>query len=549
MPIPLAGLLGLLGGTGARVGAGIAARQAAKKTAEIGLRSASMARGVQPMTKGATAMGAAGAASAGLSAMDGVRAGANGDVAGAAVGGLGMLPGASMARNAGRAGLSALSAVGAPAFAAADAVNRTGMMGVAPSEATTPPVVQQPVTPQQPQNTQDGQPTATTADIAAEAEARRQAAAATRLDAGRTSNINGFGARAGQNYQEITADLRNMAKQGVREWQPRDLGMTEWEADNRRREIRMAYSNHPIPGKGESKVMQFDQDLQKRREAIENARVAGFNANTGAFDKALSALGQANTQSVDMADKMFSQTAMRRGQDIAAQKNLWDAQASDKTATAQLFTALGGLGGGAGAGAGAGGSGDKGATNLVDLVKKTGEVLYPDDKFDIKKRAGLANILTNAEDVQALQTLIENGGEAAGLEYLAANQGDNVRSNSLADLGVGGALKGGPLDGAWAHVKDVFGGAPHKLGNSMYEVDGEMIDEVDYRKRIGKATSDLIRNAVNSPGASPGKDASGADIMSFNEFQEAGGDFNGYNSYLKSVSASYLQDQAAFPKK
>ena len=539
MAIPLlaAGLAGL-----GRVGAGIAARQAAKKTAEVGLRSASMARGVEPMTKGAAAMGAAGAASAGLSAADGVRAGANGDVVGAVAGGLGMVPGASMARNAGRAGVSALSAVGAPAYAAADAVNRTGMTAaLTPSENTMPPVVQQPAV-QQPQSIQSEQTTTTTADTAAEAEARRQAAAATRLDAERTSNINGFGVRAGQNYQEITDDLRNLAKQGVREWQPRDSGMTEWEADNRRREIRMAYSDHPIPGKGESKVMQFDQDLQKRREAIENARVAGFNANTGAFDKALTALGQANGQSVDMADKMFGQTATRRGQDIVAQKNLWDAQSSDKTATAQLLTALGGSQGKAGGGNG------KGATNLVDLVKKTGEVLYPDDKFDTKKRAGLANILTNAEDVQALQTLIENGGEAAGLEYLAANQGDNVRSNSLAELGVGQARKGGPLDGAWAHAKDIFGGAPHKLGNSMYEVDGEMIDEVDYRKRIGKATSDLIRNAVNSQGASPGKDASGADIMSFNEFQEAGGDFNGYNSYLKSVSAGYLKDRAAFPK-
>ena len=537
MAIPLvAGLAGL-----GRVGAGIAARQAAKKTAEIGLRSASMARGVEPMTKGAAAMGAAGAASAGLSAMDGVRAGADGDAVGALAGGLGMIPGASMARNAGRAGVSALGAASARGYAAGDAVNRTGMMAMAPSEATMPPVVQQPAV-QQPQSIQSEQVTATAADTAAEAEARRQAAAATRLDAERTSNINNFGVRAGQNYQEITDELRNLAKQGVREWQPRDSGMTEWEADIRRREIRMAYANHPIPGKGEGKVLEFDQDLQKRREAIENARVAGFNANTGAFDKALSALGQANGQSVDMADKMFGQTATRRGQDIAAQKNLWDAEANDKLATAQLFTALGGLGGGKA------GGGGKGATDLVDLVKKTGEVLYPDDKFDIKKRAGLANILTNAEDVQALQTLIENGGEAAGLEYLAANQGDNVRSNSLADLGVGGALKGGPLDGAWAHVKDVFGGAPHKLGNSMYQVDGEMIDEVDYRKRIGKATSDLIRDAVNSPGASPGKDASGADIMSFNEFQEAGGDFNGYNSYLKSVSAGYLNDRAAFPK-
>lgn len=538
MAIPLvAGLAGL-----GRIGAGIAARQAAKKTAEIGLRSASMARGVEPMTKGAAAVGAAGAASAGLSAMDGVRAGVNGDAVGALAGGLGMIPGASMARNAGRAGVSALGAAGARGYAAGDAVNRTGMMAMAPSENTMPPVVQQPVASQQPQNTQGVQSTATAADTAAEAEARRQAAAATRLDAERTANINGFGVRAGQNYQEITDELRNLAKQGVREWQPRDSGMTEWEADIRRREIRMAYANHPIPGKGEGKVLEFDQDLQKRREAIENARVAGFNANTGAFDKALSALGQANGQSVDMADKMFGQTATRRGQDIVAQKNLWDAQSSDKTATAQLLTALGGSQGKAGGGNG------KGATNLVDLVKKTGEVLYPDDKFDTKKRAGLANILTNAEDVQALQTLIENGGEAAGLEYLAANQGDNVRSNSLAQLGVGQARKGGPLDGAWAHVKDIFGGAPHKLGNSMYEVDGEMIDEVDYRKRIGKATSDLIRDAVNSPGASPGKDASGADIMSFNEFQEAGGDLNGYNTYLKSVSAGYLKDRAAFPK-
>jgi hypothetical protein len=324
--------------------------------------------------------------------------------------------------------------------------------------------------------------------------------------------------------------------------------MTGWEADNRRREIRMAYSKHPIPGKGEGKVLEFDRDLQKRRESLENSRINGFGQNVTAFDKSLAALGQASGQSVDMADKMFGQTAMRRGQDIAAQKNLWDAQSNNTNATAQLLTALGGAGGGGAGGAGGGGSG-KGATNLVDLVKKTGEVLYPDDEFDIKKRAGLANILTNAEDVQALQTLIETGGEAAGLEYLAANQGDNVRSNSLADLGVGRALKGGPLDGAWAHVKDAFGGAPHKLGNSMYQVDGEMIDEMDYTKRIGKATSNLIRNAVNSPGDSPGKDANGVDIMSFNKFQEAGGSVNGYNSYLKSVSASYLKNQASFPKK
>lgn len=538
MALPLlgAGLAGL-----GRVGAGLAARKAAKKTAEVGLRSATMARGVEPMTKGAAAMGVAGAGSVGLSAGDAGRAAANGDVSGVITGGLGMLPGASMARNAGRAGAGMLSAVGAPAYAAADAVHRTGITSAStPSAPPVASVTTQPAAAQQAsqESTADTTPAA---DPNAEA-ARLQAEIAAQQDANRTSGIQAFGVGAGQNYQEITDDLRKLADQGPKQWDTSLRDMSEWEADNRRREIRMAYQNHPIPGKGEGKVLEFDSDLQKRREAIETSRISGFGQNVSAFDKSLGALGQANGQSVDMAAKMFGETTTRRGQDITAQKNLWDAQSSDKSATAQLLTALGG------SNDKAGGSGGKGATNLVDLVKKAGETLYPDNEFDLRKRAGLANILTNSEDVQALQTLIENGGEAAGLEYLAANQGDNVRSNSLAELGVGQTRKGGPIDGAWAHVKDVFGGAPHKLGNSMYEVNGEMVDEVDYRKRIGKATSDLIRTAVNSPGASPGKDASGADIMSFNEFQEAGGNLNGYNSYLKSVSASYLKDQASFPK-
>lgn len=395
MALPLvAGLAGL-----GRVGAGIAARQAAKKTAEIGLRSASMARGVEPMTKGAAAMGAAGAASAGLSAMDGVRAGVNGDAVGALAGGLGMIPGASMARNAGRAGVSALGAASARGYAAGDAVNRTGMMAMAPSEATMPPAVQQPVASQQPQNTQSEPPTATAGDTAAEAEARRQAAAAARLDAERTSNINGFGVRAGQNYQDITDELRNLAKQGVREWQPRDSGMTEWEADIRRREIRMAYANHPIPGKGEGKVLEFDQDLQKRREAIENARVSGFNANAGAFDKALSALGQANGQSVDMADKMFGQTAMRRGQDITREKNVIDGQVS-------MLSALGQMQGG-GKASGKSDSPYKEQKERLDYLKSVAETQYPDNPQGQKRF--IDGVLLNSENAKAWDTLMQNG--------------------------------------------------------------------------------------------------------------------------------------------
>ena len=404
VPLAEAGLatLGRMGLS--RIGTGIAARQAAKKTAEMGLRSMNAARGVEPLTKGNIAMGAAGAASAGLSAGDGMNAAANGDVGGMATGALGMIPGVSLARNAGRGVRSFLGTAVPGGLVAADLLNRTGVTDALTPSATTPSVpTKQPAAAQQArQEAPVGAPPA--ANPAAEA-SRQRVELAAQQDANRTSGIQAFGVGAGQNYQEITDDLRNMAKQGVREWQPRDSGMTEWEADNRRREIRMAYRDHPIPGKGEGKVLQFDNDLQKRREAIENARVAGFNANTGAFDKALSALGQANTQSVDMADKMFGQTAMRRGQDITAQKNLWDAQASDKTATAQLFTALGGLGGGKSSGGS--GSPYKEQKERLDYLKALAETQYPDNPQGQKKL--IDSVLLNSENAKAWDRFMQDG--------------------------------------------------------------------------------------------------------------------------------------------
>ena len=526
MAIPLlgAGLAGL-----GRIGAGIAARQAAKKTAEIGLRSATMARGVQPMTKGAAAVGAAGAASAGLSAMDGVRAGANGDVAGAAVGGLGMLPGASMARNAGRAGVSALSAVGAPAFVAADAVNRTGVTAaltpssVPPESAYTRAPVEQPPAETAPTET------AGAVDPAAAAERerlRKIAEGRAEDDILRTAGIHGLGTRAGQNYQEITDDLRNMAKQGVREWQPRDSGMTEWEADNRRREIRMAYSNHPIPGKGEGKVLEFDQDLQKRREAIENARVAGFNANTGAFDKALSALSQANGQSVDMADKMFGQTATRRGQDITAQKNLWDAQASDKTATAQLFTALGGLGGGKG---GKGDSPYKSEKERLDYLKSLAETQYPDNPQGQKKL--IDSVLLNSENGKAWDTLMQDGMPNVANELLTSMTDQTTYTPEQ----LGGATRSrfnmlDQLKGQWDDLGD------SKKDNTTwfaprYTIPGrsDSVNERTLTNLKNQSVTDLVKQAVLNP------------TQQVNGMPFTYADFNGDEAAFQREVMSYFQ--------
>ena len=345
VPLAEAGLA-TLGRVGlSRIGTGIAARQAAKKTAEIGLRSMNAARGVEPLTKGNIVMGAAGAASAGLSAADGMNAAANGDVGGMAMGALGAIPGVALARNAGRAAKGFLDIAVPGGFVAADMLNRIGVTDALTPSATVPSVpTKQPAAAQQAR--QEAPVGATPAANPAAEVSRQRAELAAQQDANRTSGIQALGVGAGRNYQEITDDLRNLADRGPQQWDTSLRDMSEWEADTRRREIRMAYRDHPIPGKGEGKVLQFDNDLQKRRESIENSRISGFGQNVSAFDKSLSALSQANGQSVDMADKMFGQTATRRGQDITAQKNLWDADSNNKIATSQLFTALGGLGGG-----------------------------------------------------------------------------------------------------------------------------------------------------------------------------------------------------------
>ena len=493
MAIPLAAGLAGLG----RVGAGLAARQAAKKTAEVGLRSASMARGVEPMTKGAAAMGAAGAASAGLSAMDGVRAGANGDVVGAVTGGLGMVPGASMARNAGRAGVGALSAVGAPAYAAADAVNRTGITNVS-SAAPVPPVA--PVATTQPTVTEQagqGSTVGTTPAASATAEAsRRQAELAARQDAERTANIDRWGNVAGQNYQDITNDLRKLADQGPQQWNTGLRDMSEWEADTRRREIRMAYANHPMPGKGEGKVLDFDRDLQKRREAIENSRINGFGQNVSAFDKSLGALGQANGQSVDMADKMFGQTAMRRGQDIAAQKNLWDAQANDKTATAQLLTALGGLGGGKG---GKGNSPYKSEKERLDYLKALAETQYPDNPQGQKKL--IDSVLLNSENGKAWDTLMQDGMPNVANELLTSMTDQTTYTPEQ----LGGATRSrfnmlDQLKGQWDDLGD------SKKDNTTwfeprYSIPGrsDSVNERTLANLKNQSVTDLVKQAVLNP--------------------------------------------------
>ena len=404
VPLAEAGLA-TLGRVGlSRIGTGIAARQAAKKTAEIGLRSASAARGVEPLTKGGIAMGAAGAASAGLSAADGMNAAANGDVGGMAMGALGMIPGVSTMRNVGRAATSALG-LGTAAtrgYVAADLLNRIGVTDALTPSGTVPSVpTKQPAAAQQ---ARQEAPVATTpaANPAAEV-SRQRAELAAQQDANRTSGIQALGVGAGRNYQEITDDLRNLADRGPQQWDTSLRDMSEWEADTRRREIRMAYRDHPIPGKGEGKVLQFDNDLQKRRESIENSRISGFGQNVSAFDKSLSALSQANGQSVDMADKMFGQTATRRGQDITAQKNLWDADSNNKIATSQLFTALGGLGGGGAKS----GSPYKAEKERLDYLKSLAETQYPDNPQGQKRM--IDSVLLNSENGKAWDRFMQDG--------------------------------------------------------------------------------------------------------------------------------------------
>lgn len=402
-PLAEAGLA-TLGRAGlGRAGLWLAERQAAKKTAEIGLRSMNAARGVEPLTKGNIAMGAAGAASAGLSAADGVNAAANGDVGGMARGALGMIPGVALARNAGRAAKGFLDIAVPGGLVAADMLNRTGVTDALTPSATRPSVpTRQPAAAQQ---VRQEAPVGATpaANSAAEASRQRAELAAQQQDANRTSGIQALGVGAGRNYQEITDGLRNLADRGPQQWDTSLRDMSEWEADTRRREIRMAYRDHPIPGKGEGKVLEFDQDLQKRRESIENSRISGFGQNVSAFDKSLSALSQANGQAVDMADKMFGQTATRRGQDITAQKNLWDADSNNKIATSQLVTALGGLGGGGAKS----GSPYKEQKERLDYLKALAETQYPDNPQGQKRM--IDSVLLNSENAKAWDRFMQDG--------------------------------------------------------------------------------------------------------------------------------------------
>lgn len=504
MPVPLAGLLGLLGGTGARVGAGLAGRQAAKKTAEIGMRSASMARGVEPLTKGGIAMGAAGAGSAGLSAADGINAAANGDVTGMALGGLGMIPGAMMARNVGRTGAGMLSTVGNPTYVAGDAARRTGVTAaLAPSVQQTHEEPSIELVYVGPPGDSAARPaagpatataTGSTADPNAEA-ARREAELAVQEDARRTAGIQAFGVNAGRNYQEITDDLRTMAKQGAREWQPRDSGMSEYESDIRRREIRMAYADHPIPGKGEGKVLEFDRDLQKRREAIENSRINGFGQNVSAFDKALGALGQANGQSVNMANNMFGQTATRRGQDITAQKNLWDAEANDKTATARLLTSLGGLGGGGAKS----GSPYKTEKERLDYLKTLAETQYPDNPLGQKRL--IDSVLLNSENGKAWDTLMQDGMPNVANELLTSMTDQTTYTPEQLGAATRSRFNlGDQLKGQWDDL-----GNPDKDNTTWFEprytIPGrsDSVNESTLASLKNQSVTDLVKQAVLNP--------------------------------------------------
>lgn len=494
-PLAEAGLA-TLGRAGlGRAGLWLAERQAAKKTAEIGLRSMNAARGVEPLTKGNIAMGAAGAASAGLSAADGVNAAANGDAAGMAKGALGMLPGVALARNAGRAAKGFLDIAVPGGLVAADMLNRVGVTDALTPSATRPSVpTRQSAAAQQ---VRQEAPVGTTpaANSAVEASRQRAELAAQQQDANRTSGIQALGVGAGRNYQEITDDLRNLADRGPQQWDTSLRDMSEWEADTRRREIRMAYRDHPIPGKGEGKVLQFDSDLQKRREAIENSRISGFGQNVSAFDKSLSALSQANGQSVDMADKMFGQTATRRGQDITAQKNLWDAESNNKIATSQLFTALGGLGGGGAKS----GSPYKAEKERLDYLKSLAETQYPDNPQGQKRM--IDSVLLNSENAKAWDRFMQDGMPNVANELLPTMTDQTTYTPEQLGAATRSRFNlGDQLKGQWAD-----------LGNSnkddttwfepRYSIPGrsDSVNERTLASLKGQSVTDLMKQAALNP--------------------------------------------------
>ena len=494
VPLAEAGLA-TLGRAGlGRAGLWFAERQAAKKTAEIGLRSMNAARGVEPVTKGNIAMGAAGAASAGLSAADGMNAAANGDVAGMAAGAIGMLPGVSLARNAGRAAKTFLGTAVPGGFVAADLLDRAGVTDALTPSGTVPSVpTKQPAAAQQAR--QEAPVGATPAANPAAEVSRQRAELAAQQDANRTSGIQALGVGAGRNYQEITDDLRNLADRGPQQWDTSLRDMSEWEADTRRREIRMAYRDHPIPGKGEGKVLQFDNDLQKRRESIENSRISGFGQNVSAFDKSLSALSQANGQSVDMADKMFGQTATRRGQDITAQKNLWDAESNNKIATSQLFTALGGLGGGGAKS----GSPYKAEKERLDYLKSLAETQYPDNPQGQKRM--IDSVLLNSENGKAWDRFMQDGMPNVANELLTTM----TDQTTYAPEQLGAATRsrfdfGDQLKGQWADL-----GNSNKDDTTWFEprytIPGrsDSVNERTLASLKGQSVTDLMKQAALNP--------------------------------------------------
>ena len=498
VPLAEAGLAGLGRAGLGRAGLWFAERQAAKKTAEIGLRSMNAARGVEPLTKGGIAMGAAGAASAGLSAADGMNAAANGDVGGMAMGALGMIPGISTMRSVGRAAKGFLDTAVPGGYVAADLLNRAGVIDALTPSGTVPSVpTKQPAAAQQARQEAPvgATPAANPAANPAAEVSRQRAELAAQQDANRTSGIQALGVGAGRNYQEITDDLRNLADRGPQQWDTSLRDMSEWEADTRRREIRMAYRDHPIPGKGEGKVLQFDNDLQKRRESIENSRISGFGQNVSAFDKSLSALSQANGQSVDMADKMFGQTATRRGQDITAQKNLWDADSNNKIATSQLFTALGGLGGGGAKS----GSPYKAEKERLDYLKSLAETQYPDNPQGQKKL--IDSVLLNSENGKAWDRFMQDGMPNVANELLTTM----TDQTTYAPEQLGAATRsrfdfGDQLKGQWADL-----GNSNKDDTTWFEprytIPGrsDSVNERMLASLKGQSVTDLMKQAALNP--------------------------------------------------
>lgn len=569
MPIPLA--VGALGGVGMRLAAGAYTRYAVRSAAKQAMQASNLTRAASLNAANPAAAptalqgvsGAIGAAGTGLATLGAGSAALRGDYDEAVVQGLGAgFGGARLASGMMRGATQGLSRLAAPAGTAGGtaaiglgniSMNANGFSTGAPTSPGLPPRPRPTDFIPQEQGAASAPPTATTGGATTGAATTATASAQVDREAQRTlardqelgANLSTMANVAGRNYQDITKDLRDMADRGPQNWQPRDNGMSEWEADTRRREIRMAYRAHPMPGKGEGMVLKFDEDLQKRREAIENARVAGYSANTNAFDKALGALGGANGLSAEFANNLYGQTTTRRGQDVATQKNLMDYQVGQTSANAQLLTSLGGLAGGK-----KDGSSFKDLSEQSAFLKGVAEAAYPsgsgDEAVVARNRQRVMSLVGNSEHMQTLQGLVANGAGASAFEY-ARNAGENIDAqvNSLGSLSAARAQKGGLLDGAGMHIKDMFqSGNRYSLGEGTYNVEGDTIGARDYAGRFGKAVDTLVSTAVRNPGASPGAGADGTPLMSLDEFVTRGGSADNYNSYIKAAAGEYLQNRS-----